>query len=90
MSLLRREALARGVTWHDGEIVGIEVEAGKVSAVRLADGSRIRCGALVNAAGADAGALAGLAGIALPVGRRKRYVYVFDCREVPADLHRHR
>jgi FAD-dependent oxidoreductase domain-containing protein 1 len=62
-------------------------DAGKVSAVRLADGGRIACGALVNAAGADAGALAGLAGIELPVGRRKRYVYVFDCREFPARLH---
>lgn len=88
MSLLRREALARGANWHHGEIVAIEVEAGKVSAVRLADGGHIRCGALVNAAGADAGELAGLAGIELPVGRRKRYVYVFDCREVPAGLHR--
>jgi FAD-dependent oxidoreductase domain-containing protein 1 len=87
MSLLRQAALARGVTWHDGEIVGIECAAGKVSAVHLADGSRIACGALVNAAGAAAGALAGLAGIDLPVGPRKRYVFVFDCREYPTDLH---
>jgi FAD-dependent oxidoreductase domain-containing protein 1 len=87
MSLLRHGAMADGAIWQTGEIVGIEADAGKLRAVRLADGGRIRCGALVNAAGADAGTLAGLAGIELPVGRRKRYVYVFDCREFPATLH---
>jgi FAD-dependent oxidoreductase domain-containing protein 1 len=87
MSLFRRAALDSNVIWHDGEIVGIDTGAGKVTAVRLADGSRIACGALVNAAGADAGALAGLAGVELPVERRKRYVYVIDCREFPAELH---
>ena len=86
LNLLRRAASQRGVAWHEGEIVGIETEANKVHAVRLADGARVRCGALVNAAGADAGALAALAGIDLPVGRRKRCVYVFDCRDYPAAL----
>jgi FAD-dependent oxidoreductase domain-containing protein 1 len=86
MSLFRRAALDRSVTWHDGDVVGIETGAGRVTAVRLADGSRVTCGALVNAAGADAGALAALAGIALPVERRKRYVYVIDCRDTPASL----
>jgi FAD-dependent oxidoreductase domain-containing protein 1 len=86
MSLFRRAAMDRGVTWHDGDIVGIEAGAGKVTAVRLADGARVTCGALVNAAGADAGAFAGLAGIALPVERRKRYVYVIDCRDTPPGL----
>jgi glycine/D-amino acid oxidase-like deaminating enzyme len=87
MNLFRHGALARGVTWETGEVVGIEADAGKVHAVRLADGGRIGCGALVNAAGAEAGAFAALAGIDLPVERRKRYVFVFDCREFPASLH---
>jgi glycine/D-amino acid oxidase-like deaminating enzyme len=87
MNLFRHGALARGVTWQTGEIVGIEADTGKVRAVRLADGGRIGCGALVNAAGAEAGAFAALAGIDLPVERRKRYVFVFDCREFPASLH---
>jgi FAD-dependent oxidoreductase domain-containing protein 1 len=86
MSLFRRAALDHGVTWHDGDIVGIEAEPGKVTAVRLAGGGRVTCGALVNAAGPDAGAIAGLAGIALPVERRKRYVYVIDCRDYPPAL----
>jgi glycine/D-amino acid oxidase-like deaminating enzyme len=86
MSLFRRAAIDRDVTWHAGDIVGIDAEAGKVTAVRLADGTRVTCGALVNAAGANAGALAGLAGIALPVEPRKRYVYVIDCRDTPPGL----
>src|SRR5262249_43053752 len=38
--------------------------------------------------GPSAGKLAGMAGIALPVGPRKRYVYVFDCRDATEALHK--
>ena len=86
MSALRREARARGVEVMAGEVVGIEQRAGRIEAVRLADGARISCGALVNAAGPWAGALARLAGVELPVEPRKRYVYVLDVREPPPAL----
>lgn len=80
MSLLRKAAQARGVDYVTGEVTGIAVDGTRVTGVRLADGAEIACGALVNAAGPAAGRVAALAGVALPVEPRKRYVFVFDCR----------
>ena len=79
-SLMRDAAKARGVTVLHDRVTGIDVR-GRVEATRLASGGTIACGALVNAAGPWAGELATLAGVALPVEPRKRYVYVIDCRE---------
>ena len=80
-ALLRRGARDKGAQWREARVTHIERQGDRVAAVVLSDGSRIQCGALVNAAGAGAGAVAKLAGIDLPVGPRKRYVYVLDCRE---------
>ncbi|MHA1153947.1 MAG: NAD(P)/FAD-dependent oxidoreductase [Alphaproteobacteria bacterium] len=84
MQGFRRKARALGVEYRHDEVVSVEV-AGKGSGRRVAglglrrDGA-LACGSLVNAAGAQAGALAAQAGAALPVGPRKRMTYVFDCR----------
>jgi FAD-dependent oxidoreductase domain-containing protein 1 len=73
----RRKAIALGASYRKGEAVAFETEAGRVSAVRLADGGRIACGMAINAAGTGAAALARTAGIALPVQSRKRCVFHF-------------
>jgi glycine/D-amino acid oxidase-like deaminating enzyme len=86
MNLLRNAAKANGVEIVHDAVTNIELNS-RVRAVRLAGGRRIACGALVNAAGAWAGEVAKLAGIALPVEPRKRYVYVIDCRQPPERLH---
>jgi len=77
----RRKARASGVVYRQAEAVALEREGGRIAAVRLADGERIACATAVNAAGWRAGRLAATAGIALPVGPRKRMTYVFDCRD---------
>ncbi len=88
MSLLRRAARDQGVKWREAAATRIDRKAGRITAVGLSDGSTVECGAIVNAAGAGAGAVARLAGIDLPVGPRKRYVYVLDCREPGEAAHR--
>jgi len=75
----RRKARALGAAWVHGEAVGLERDGAQVVAVRLADGSRLACGAVVNAAGPHARAVAAMAGVALPVEARKRCVFVFTC-----------
>lgn len=84
MQAFRKKARALGVTYIDGKVVDVEREKGRVVAVTLDDGSRIACGALVNAAGASgARQLAAQAGVSIPVVSKKRCVFTFTCK---ADL----
>jgi glycine/D-amino acid oxidase-like deaminating enzyme len=77
LQALRRKAIALGVTYRQARATGLLRAANRVSAVELADGSRIGCGTVINAAGTGAAALARSAGIALPVEARKRCVFHF-------------
>src|ERR1043165_2018502 len=79
LTLLRTAARATGVRYIHGEVTGITREANRIAGVTLATGERIACGMLVNAAGPQAGEVAGFAGIALPVEPRKRSVFVVAC-----------
>jgi sarcosine oxidase len=87
MNLLRKAAQARGAELIRDEVVSLSQADGRISALRLKSGSHLAVGALVNAAGAGAGTLAAMAGIRLPVGPRKRYVYVLDCPPADERLH---
>jgi FAD-dependent oxidoreductase domain-containing protein 1 len=87
MTLFRKGAVAQGVEIIAAEVTSIATDGKSVASVTLASGETIGCGALVNAAGAGAGTLSALAGIALPVGPRKRYVYVLDCPSASEALH---
>jgi glycine/D-amino acid oxidase-like deaminating enzyme len=83
---LRRAAREGGVAFLTGEVAGIGREGGRVTSVSLADGRMLACGALVNAAGPNAGRLAALAGRPLPVEPRKRTVFVIDAPSAPRGL----
>jgi len=84
MQAFRRKARALGTTYVHGEAVGLERAGAAVSAVLLGSGERLACGTVVNAAGPYARAVAGFAGLALPVEARRRSVFVLACRaELP-------
>jgi glycine/D-amino acid oxidase-like deaminating enzyme len=88
MSLLRKAAQSRGAELIKDEVISLAREGGRIVSLGLKSGSHIAVGTVVNAAGAGAGALAAMAGIRLPVGPRKRYVYVLDCPAADEGLHR--
>ena len=85
-ALMRKAAIANGAALVNDGIAGIDARE-RVHSVSLASGRVIACKDLVNAAGPWSGELAALAGIALPVEPRKRFVYVIDCREASNALH---
>jgi FAD-dependent oxidoreductase domain-containing protein 1 len=86
LQALRRSNREAGIHEIRGNVAQIGVDGGKVVSVHLETGERISCGALVNAAGRDAGRVAALAGIETPVEPRKRSVFLFRCADPPAGM----
>ncbi|MCV0394542.1 MAG: FAD-binding oxidoreductase [Rhizobiaceae bacterium] len=86
LSLFRKALKDRSIEWIKGEAAGLERQGDRIIAVRLADGTTIGAGTVINAAGPNAGAVAAMAGIALPVEPRKRSVFVFEARERFEDM----
>ena len=80
LQAVRVAARAQGAHFITGEVVGITREGDRVTGATLADGRRIGCGVLVNAAGPRGGRVAAMAGIDLPVEGKKRCVFVVHCR----------
>ncbi len=78
------EARRRGAKLVEGEARGFELEARRVTAVLLSNGTRIECRHAVNAAGPWARTLAAAAGIELPVHARRRTVFVLSCPQTLA------
>jgi glycine/D-amino acid oxidase-like deaminating enzyme len=72
----RRLARQRGVEFVQAEVTAICRDGARVTSVRLADGTVIGAGHVVNAAGTRAAALARTAGVDIPVEPRKRFVWV--------------
>jgi len=80
LDLFRKAARAAGAVYRHDEVTGIERRGGRVEAVHLESGERLACGVLVNAAGPQAGDVAAMAGLTLPVEPRKRSVFVVKCK----------
>ncbi len=85
LQAFRRKARSLGAEYVAGEVAALDREGGRIAGLRLKDGTRIACGALVNCAGSGGPALARLAGLDIPVQAKRRYVFTFTCRERIAD-----
>lgn len=81
MQAFRRKARAQGVRYQAAKATGLLRQGHHIDAVMLDDGTRLHCGAVINAAGTGAAALARSAGIDLPVQSRKRCVFHFESPE---------
>lgn len=81
LDLVRKGAIASGATYIKDEAVAIQRTNNKVTSVSLASGEQIACGAVVNCAGPNAGKVAAMLDIPLPIEPRKRTVFVIDCKE---------
>lgn len=79
LAAFARRARAQGAGWRRDEAVGFLRDGLRVAGVRLAGGETLAAGAVVNAAGPWARAVARWAGIDLPVHARRRTVFVVAC-----------
>jgi glycine/D-amino acid oxidase-like deaminating enzyme len=82
---LRRKAQSMGVAYVAGEVVGMVRDGLRINAVRLADGTSIAGGTVVDAAGPWAAGIAAMAGVSLPVEARRRCVFAFEAANPPRD-----
>ena len=79
LTAFARKAREQGARYVNGDARAFSIEGDRITAVILADGSRIECSHAVNAAGPWARHIAALAGVELPVFARRRTVYVISC-----------
>jgi FAD-dependent oxidoreductase domain-containing protein 1 len=86
LQLFRRALRTKDVSFIKAGVTGIARSGNAVTKVMLDDGSEISAGIVVNAAGPNAGNVAAMADIALPVEPRKRSVFVFEAREKFDDM----
>ena len=86
LQLFRKALRTRDVALLTGQVAAIGRAGDRVTSVTLDTGENLAAGIVINAAGTNAGRVAELAGIELPVEPRKRSVFVFDARERIADM----
>ncbi|RUV59744.1 FAD-binding oxidoreductase [Mesorhizobium sp. M1A.F.Ca.IN.022.02.1.1] len=86
LMLFRKALRERRIDFITASVTGIAREGSRVTGVALDNGETLEAGIIVKAAGPNAGKVAALAGLALPVEPRKRNVFVFEAREKYADM----
>lgn len=86
LALIRKGLKNRDVHFIQDEVTGITRHGNQVDGVKLASGGTISAATVINAAGPNAGKVAAMAGLDLPVEPRKRSVFVFEARELFDDM----
>ncbi|MBP6019801.1 MAG: FAD-binding oxidoreductase [Burkholderiaceae bacterium] len=79
MQGMRKKAMAQGANWLQGQVLELHRDLHRISGITLADGTRIDCDYVINAAGTGATQLANQVGIHLPIESRKRCVFYLQC-----------
>ena len=78
----RRKARSLGVDFVRDEALSVQGDGARVTGVTLAEAGVVACGVVVNTAGAwGAPELCASLGVELPIESRKRFTFVFECRE---------
>ncbi|RWO38968.1 MAG: FAD-binding oxidoreductase [Mesorhizobium sp.] len=86
LTLFRKALRQKKVDFITAHVTGIARDGNRVTGVSLGNGETLEAGIVVNAAGPNAGKVAAMAGLELPVEPRKRNVFVFEAREKYADM----
>ena len=86
LTLFRKALRDKKIDFIAASVTAIARDGNRVTGVSLDNGQTLEAGIVVNAAGPNAGKVAALAGMALPVEPRKRNVFVFEAREKYADM----
>ncbi|NAZ35733.1 FAD-binding oxidoreductase [Rubellimicrobium sp. CFH 75288] len=81
----RRKARAMGVEYIHDELTGLDLAGGRVTHLRLASGTRVAAGTVLNAAGTRSPQVAAMAGLSLPVEPRKRLSFLFAAQPLGQD-----
>lgn len=76
-----KKAMAQGVQRLHDRVIGLDHTATHITGVRLASGSTLYSGQVVNAAGPWGGQVAAMAGVHLPIVAARRTVFVLSCPE---------
>ncbi len=87
LTAFKRKAVDLGATFIEGEVAEVLHAAGKVSGVRLADGTHFEAKHVVNSAGAWGTRLARTAGIELPIDPVMRQVFVLQTNTAPEEIY---
>ena len=86
LMLFRKALKTKAIDLVTASVTGIARTGDRIDAVTLNTGETLQAGIVVNAAGPNAGKVAAMAGIELPVEPRKRSVFVFEARDRFPDM----